>query len=83
MPKQKTRKSLIRRFKVTKTGKILRRRAFRRHLKASKSHKRVSNLKRRVEVKGFYARKLRKAMGIKKHKKVFRKKEALKKNAKS
>jgi len=64
MPKVKTRKSLVRRFKITKTGKIIRRQAFRRHLKAGKSRKRLRNLKRVKEVKGFYAKKLRRAMGI-------------------
>ena len=34
MPKQKSRKSLTNRIKVTKNGKLLRRQSFRRHLKA-------------------------------------------------
>ncbi|MEK7470505.1 MAG: bL35 family ribosomal protein [Patescibacteria group bacterium] len=68
MPKQKSRKSLTNRIKVTKNGKLLRRQSFRRHLKAGKSHKRLSHLKRQVEVVGFYAKKLRKAMGVKKAK---------------
>ena len=68
MPKQKSRKSLTNRIKVTKNGKLLRRQSFRRHLKAGKSHKRLSYLKRQVEVVGFYAKKLRKAMGVKKSK---------------
>ena len=59
----KTRKSLTRRFRVTKRGKVLRRQAFRRHLKATKSKKRLTNLKKTKEVKGFYARKVRKALG--------------------
>ncbi len=63
MSKMKTRKSLTRRFRVTKKGKVLRRQAFRRHLKATKSKKRLTNLKRTVEVTGFYARKVRKALG--------------------
>lgn len=66
MPKLKTRKSLLKRFKITKTGKILRRQAFRRHLKAGKSKKRLRNLKRTLELTGFYAKKIRKAAGIKK-----------------
>jgi large subunit ribosomal protein L35 len=63
MPKQKTRKSLIGRFKITKTGKVMHRQAFRRHLKLSKSKKRLTNLKRPKELKGFFAKKLKKAMG--------------------
>ena len=79
MIKHKSRKSLTKRFKITKNGKILRRQAFRRHLKASKSKKRLSNLSRFVEVKGFYAKKLKKAMSIKKAKAKFVKKEETKK----
>src|SRR3989344_888341 len=36
MPKQKTKKSITRRFKVTKKGKLLRRQGFRRHLNVKK-----------------------------------------------
>lgn len=82
--KHKTRRSIARRFKFTKNGKILRRRAFRRHLKAGKSQKRLKNLKRVKEVKGYQAGKLRRALGIKKPKKSFKKveKKAVKKVAK-
>lgn len=79
MIKHKSRKSLTKRFKITKNGKILRRQAFRRHLKAKKSKKRLTNLNRYVEVKGFYAKKLKKAMCIKKAKAKFVKKEENKK----
>jgi len=64
MPKQKTRKSATKRFKITKTGKILRQRSFSSHLKAKKSRKKIRNLKRPVEVQGFYGKKLRKALGV-------------------
>lgn len=63
MPKIKTRKSLVNRLKITKNGKVLRRQGFRRHLKASKSAKRLRNLKRSVEIKGYYAKKIRKVVG--------------------
>lgn len=63
MPKFKTRKSVARRFRVTKTGKVLRRQAFRRHLKAGKSKKRLRNLKRSKLIKGQYANRIRKALG--------------------
>ncbi|HJX59581.1 MAG TPA: bL35 family ribosomal protein [Patescibacteria group bacterium] len=63
MPKQKTRKSVIRRFRITKTGKVLRRQAGMRHLKGRKSQKRLSGLKKMKTIKGFYAKKLRKALG--------------------
>lgn len=81
MRKHKTRKSLTNRFKITKNGKILRRQAFRRHLKSKKSKKRLTNLNKYVEVKGFYAKKLKKAMSIKKPNVFVEKKED--KNAKS
>ena len=66
MPKNKvkTRKSITKRFKITKTGKVLRRRNFRRHLKASKSAKRLRRLKRVVPVREAYAKRIRKAMGV-------------------
>ncbi|PIP57124.1 50S ribosomal protein L35 [Candidatus Woesebacteria bacterium CG07_land_8_20_14_0_80_44_9] len=63
MPKQKTRKSLIKRFRITKTGKVMRRQGFRRHLRAGKSQKRLRNLKKALELKGFYAKKIRKVTG--------------------
>lgn len=63
MKKQKTRKALTSRLKITKNGKVLRRQSFRRHLKASKSAKRLRNLKKTIEVKGFYARRVRKVTG--------------------
>lgn len=63
--KQKIRHIVTNRIKVTKTGKLLRRRAFKRHLNASKSKKRLANLSRTVEITGVFARKLRKYLGIK------------------
>jgi large subunit ribosomal protein L35 len=63
MPKFKSRKSILKRLKITKHGKVMRRQSFRRHLKASKSAKRLRNLKKTVEIKGFYAKKIRKATG--------------------
>ena len=63
MPKLKTRKSLIKRFRITKNGKIMRRQSFRRHLKSHKSKKQLKNLKKSVQLKGFYAKKIHKATG--------------------
>lgn len=63
MSKMKTRKSLAKRLKITKNGKILRRQSFRRHLKGTKSAKRLRNLKKTVKVEGFYAKKVHKATG--------------------
>ncbi|MFH1779217.1 MAG: 50S ribosomal protein L35 [Candidatus Omnitrophota bacterium] len=46
MPKLKTRKSIAKRFKFTKRGKILRRKAFKSHLLSKKSSKRKRSLRR-------------------------------------
>ncbi len=46
MPKLKTRKSIAKRFKLTKGGKILRHRAFKSHLLSKKSSKRKRSLRR-------------------------------------
>lgn len=63
MPKQKTRKSIIRRFRITKKGKVLRRQGFRGHLNEKKSSKRKRRLKRVVTTKKVFAKKIRKALG--------------------
>ena len=59
----KTRKSVKKRFKITKTGKVLRTQGFKRHLNAKKSSKRKRRLKGTVETKKVYAKKIRKALG--------------------
>jgi large subunit ribosomal protein L35 len=63
MSKQKTRKSVSKRFKITKTGKVLRRRGFKRHLNVKKSSSRKRRLSRVVETKKTHAKKIRKALG--------------------
>lgn len=60
MPKQKTRNLIAKRLRLTKTGKLLRRQGFRRHLKASKSAKRLRNLKQIKELTGPLAKKIKK-----------------------
>ena len=60
----KTRKSVIKRFKVTKTGKIMRGHNFARHLNVKKSASRKRNLRRPVEVKKAFADRIRKALGV-------------------
>lgn len=61
--KQKTRKSVTKRFKVTKNGKVLRRQSFRGHLNVKKSAKRKRRLRRRVGTDKTFAKKIRKALG--------------------
>jgi large subunit ribosomal protein L35 len=63
MPKQKTRKSITRRFRVTKTGKVLRRQGFARHLSVKKSRAKKRRLRRTIETKKTYAKKIRKVLG--------------------
>lgn len=63
MYKQKTRKSVTKRFRVTRTGKVLRRQAFRRHLLVKKSSRKKRRLKRIVKTEKTYARKIRKVLG--------------------
>lgn len=46
MPKLKTRRSIAKRFKFTKKGKILRHKAFKSHLLSKKSSKRKRGLRR-------------------------------------
>ena len=60
MPKVKSRKLIVNRLRLTKKGKLLRRQGFRRHLKASKSKKRLKNLKRVIELTGPLAKKIKK-----------------------
>jgi len=50
MPKIKTRKSALKRFRKTPTGKFIRRKAFKGHLLEKKSSKRKKNLSRRMVV---------------------------------
>ena len=63
MPKQKTRKIITKRFKITKKGKVIRRKAFARHLNAKKTRKRKRNLKKTTLVDKVHARKIKKIMG--------------------
>lgn len=63
--KFKPRKSVVRRVKVTATGKILRGRSFGRHLKAKKRKKNSRVYKRLVEVNKTLEKKIQKALGLK------------------
>ena len=52
MPKMKTHRGAAKRFKVTGTGRILRRKAFRAHLLENKASKRTRRLARPSELLG-------------------------------
>ena len=61
--KIKTKQFVTNRIRITKSGKVLRRRAFKRHLNAGKSKNRLNRLSRPTEVKKVLARRLRKFLG--------------------
>jgi large subunit ribosomal protein L35 len=62
MAKQKSRKSAVKRFKITKTGKVLRRVSFGRHLRRNKSKKQLRSYKKTRIVKGKMARRVKRLM---------------------
>ena len=70
MSKNKVRKSLTNRLKITKNGKVLRRQSFRRHMKAAKSSKQLRGLKRTLNVTGYLAKKVLKIVGLRTNKKM-------------
>jgi large subunit ribosomal protein L35 len=60
MPKVKTRKSVLKRIKVTARGKLLRHRVGAGHLKSRKSPKRIRRFRKPAEIsKGFRRQTLR------------------------
>jgi large subunit ribosomal protein L35 len=62
--KQKTRKGASKRFKITATGKVLRRTQGMRHLRHQKSKKAIRSYRVPVEVKGKWARKIKRMLGL-------------------
>lgn len=64
MPKMKTRKVVAKRFKITATGKIMRRKQNSRHLRANKSKKAIRAYRVPVEVKGKFAKKIKRMLGL-------------------
>ena len=64
MPKMKTDRGAAARFKVTGTGKIIRRKANRSHLLEKKSSVRTRRLGRDVEVSAADRRNVRRILGI-------------------
>lgn len=57
--KQKTRQIVAKRFKITPTGKVLRRTPNMRHLRHKKSAKNIRKYHHYVEVKGKLAKKIK------------------------
>ena len=64
MSKIKTRKSAVKRFKVTGTGKIVRTKACRNHLLGKKTRKKKRNLRKEVVVSGADAKRLKRMLVI-------------------
>ncbi len=58
-------KSVKKRFKITKNGKVLRRSTHSRHLKANKTSKRKRRQSRMKKVEGRMAKKIKKVLGEK------------------
>ena len=61
--KKKIKKSVANRFRVTKTGKVMRATSFSRHLKRKKSRKQKRRLKQTRVIRGKLARKIKKLLG--------------------
>jgi large subunit ribosomal protein L35 len=64
MPKMKTDTGAKKRFKVTSTGKIRRRRAFMNHLLEKKPSKRTRRLKREVDVHPADVKQIKRLLGL-------------------
>ena len=65
MPKLKTHKGTAKRMKVTKTGKVTRRRAFKNHMLSKKSKSRKRRIKTTATVDGAMAKNVKRALGVK------------------
>ncbi len=64
MPKMKTDRGAAKRFKVTGTGRIRRRKAFRSHLLEKKSSVRARRLGRDAEVTGGDLKQVKRMLGL-------------------
>ena len=63
MTKQKTKKAVVKRMKLTKRGKVKRRKAFTSHLLVRRSTKRKRHLRSPVLCEGKIARNMAKCLG--------------------
>lgn len=63
MPKLKTHKGTAKRVRITKTGKVLRSRAFGNHLLSKKSKSRKRVIKTEAAITGKFARNIKRAIG--------------------
>ena len=63
MPKQKTKKALAKRVKITARGKVLRNRPGASHLRSRKSPARLRRFRKQCEVPAKFARMIKQAIG--------------------
>ncbi len=64
MPKMKTHKATTKRMKLTKTGKVVRGRAFGNHMLSKKSKSRKRNINTPAVVGGNVAKNIKRALGV-------------------
>ncbi len=64
MPKMKTDSGAAKRFKITGTGKIMRRKAFQSHILEKKSSARKRRLSNEAQVTGGDAKQIKKMLGL-------------------
>lgn len=62
--KQKTRKSIAKRFKVTKTGKVMHRGQGMRHLRRKKSKRQIRDAAIPRQITGKFAKKVKQMLGL-------------------
>ena len=62
--KQKTRSGVAARFKVTGSGKIMRRSQNMRHRRRTKSKKAIRNYRKMTEVQGKWPKKIKRMLGL-------------------
>jgi large subunit ribosomal protein L35 len=64
MPKMKSNRSAAKRFRITKTGKVVRSKAFRRHLLTSKNRKTKRQLREAVVLDTGDAKRIRRLLCV-------------------
>lgn len=62
--KQKTRSGVAKRFKITGSGKVMRRSQNMRHIRRNKSKKAIRAYRKPVQVTGKWAKKIKRMLGI-------------------
>lgn len=64
MPKLKIRQSVVKRFRVTKNGKVLHRSSFRGHLRSHKSASQIRRFRKLKPLTTARAKKIKQALGF-------------------